>query len=265
MSGSSERARQVDLDRLATEVGLDAAGAAALFDVVDLLDSQFTLRRSLTDPNATAQARSALATRVLEGQVPAAVSTLVGRAVAEPWESSRALTDALERQAVRGALAAADAAGRLDDVRDELFRFARTVIGSQELRDAVNDRAVPREGRQQLVADLLADRANPVSVLLAGRAVLGRRRNFTGSIQGYLDLASELKDRGRARVSVAVPLTFEQTEELRAQLSRIYSRPIDLEVTVDPDLIGGITVTVADEKIDGSIAARLAEVRQQLQ
>ena len=57
----------------------------------------------------------------------------------------------------------AAAEGRLDDVEDELFRFARVFEGSDELRAALTDPQTPATRRQQIVEDLLQGKASPTT------------------------------------------------------------------------------------------------------
>ena len=49
----------------------------------------------------------------------------------------------------------------LDDVEDELFRFARTVERQSKLREALTDIALPPERKRAVLADLLGEKANP--------------------------------------------------------------------------------------------------------
>src|SRR5690606_31878666 len=61
--------------------------------------------------------------------------------------------------------------GNLAEVEDELFRFARTLEGSDELRSALTDPALPVSRRQQIVEDLLGGRANPLTTSLVSMVV----------------------------------------------------------------------------------------------
>ena len=68
-------------------------------------------------------------------------------------------------------------------------------------------------------------------------------------------------------VSIAiagVALTAAQERRLTDVLGRIYGRTIGLQITVDPDVLGGLVVRVGDEVIDGSIAHRLEEAGRRL-
>jgi F-type H+-transporting ATPase subunit delta len=65
-----------------------------------------------------------------------------------------------------------------------------------------------------------------------------------------------------AYVTAAAPLSAAQEQRLTEVLKTIYQRPISLKVDLDPALLGGLVVRVADEVIDGSVAARLDQARQ---
>ena len=64
----------------------------------------------------------------------------------------------------------ARAEGNLDEVEDELFRFARDLEGSDQLRSALTDDMIPVEKRQAIVEDLLGAKATSTTTRLA-RAV----------------------------------------------------------------------------------------------
>ncbi|MGH9084300.1 MAG: F0F1 ATP synthase subunit delta, partial [Acidimicrobiales bacterium] len=69
--------------------------------------------------------------------------------------------------------------GNLGEVEDELFRFARTLEASDELRTTLTDAALPVSRRQQIVEDLLGGRANPVTTSLLSMVVgTGRSRDL---------------------------------------------------------------------------------------
>jgi F-type H+-transporting ATPase subunit delta len=65
----------------------------------------------------------------------------------------------------------------------------------------------------------------------------------------------------RATVTSASPLDAEQVRALRERLASLSSARIDLEVEVDPALLGGLTVRLGDQLIDGSVRGRLERLR----
>ena len=92
-------------------------------------------------------------------------SNLVAEAATLRWAGGRTFAAALERQAVRGQLIVADRNGDLENTEDELFRFARLVESSPELRNTLADRSIDLERRQELVGDLLEGRVTTATSL----------------------------------------------------------------------------------------------------
>ncbi|MBN1136975.1 MAG: ATP synthase F1 subunit delta [Anaerolineae bacterium] len=70
--------------------------------------------------------------------------------------------------------------------------------------------------------------------------------------------------RKTARVTSAVPLTNAEQEAFRQKVTRRFGPDLEFQFEVDPALLGGIVLRVGDQVIDGSIAAKLAALRDQL-
>ena len=230
--------------------------------MVDALDSSVTLRRALTDPSTSEQARQQLVHNLLDGKVSKTAVNLVAEGAAMRWAGGRDFAAAVERQAVRAQLMAADNEGNLENTEDELFRFARLVEASPDLRNALGDRAVPVAKRHELVEELLAGRATAATVALAKRAVAARERTFAHTIEGFVTLAAAQKNRVVATVRVANPLTPEQRDRLRQSLSQQVGRDVTVQEIIDSGVLGGVRVELGDEVIEGTVADRLEQARR---
>ncbi|MDQ7993460.1 MAG: F0F1 ATP synthase subunit delta [Propionicimonas sp.] len=263
MSAATE-ARQAELDRVLDGQDPGKGLADELFAVVGLLRGQVSLRNALSDLTAPEDARRRLAEAVFGSRVSAEALGVVGAAAGLRWTSGADLTAALERQGVRAVLRAAQQAGTLDAVEEELFRFSRIIAADHALRGVIEDRNASQEGREQLVSDLLSGRAQAATVVLAKRAVGAANRTVALTLDSYLVLAADERSRAIAQVTVARPLTVEQSERLRAALSRQVGREVSLQVSVDPRVIGGVRVQLGDEVIEGTVAGRLDAAERQL-
>jgi len=185
--------------------------------------------------------------------------------VSSRWSRGADLIDAIEALARSAVLAIAERDGVLEEVEDELFRFARLLAAEPRLRDLLADVTQPVDGRLRLLDGLLSEKVQPATLQLVGQVVrLPRGRGLDALVGRLAELAAERRGRSVALVTAAAPLTAEQERRLTEDLSRIYGRSIDVQVELDPDLLGGLVIRVGDEVIDGSVAARLAEARQQL-
>jgi F-type H+-transporting ATPase subunit delta len=242
---------------------LDLAGE--LFAVGRLLDAQPSLRRALSDPSGRPDDRADLVDRIFQGKVSGVALDLLETVARQRWSRPGDLVDAMTILGTESALDAADAEGALDDVEDELFRFGRIVSGNRELSRILSDRSAPAEGTGALIDRLLSGKVSAVTELLLRNVLTSRR---SGSAEIAVERLSEAASRRRgqsvARVTTAAALTPAQEERLTATLSRLYGRTIGLQVTVDPDVLGGLIVQVGDEVIDGSVVHRLEAARRRL-
>lgn len=254
------------LDALADNTSVDAAKLAdELAAVTALLDREVSLRRVLTDPAQSGEAKAELAKRLLAGQVGAESADLLAGMVRLRWSRSRDLVDTTEELASSADLVAAERQGVLDDVEDELFRFGRIVTSDSALRSALTDKVADRAAKAALVHELLGGRANPVTERLVGRLVTAPRgRSLEAGLNALSKLAAERRDRTVAVVTSAVPLDDRQKQRLGEGLAKLYGRRVHLNMDVDPEVIGGIQVRIGDEVINGTIADRLAEAERRM-
>lgn len=159
----------------------------------------------------------------------------------------------------------ARAEGTLDEVEDELFRFARSYESSDALRNALTDEQIPAGKRQAIVEDLLGGKATPTTTQLVSMVVgSGRGRDLPAIIDKLVARASSSKQLELAEVRTAVPLTKDQETRLAAALANATGKQVNLKVVVDPSVLGGIVATIGDTVIDGSVRTRIDQLKSRL-
>jgi len=242
-----------------------AALAAELDAVAGVLRGEPSLGRVVADATTPEQARVGLLARLFGTKVSAPALDLVTLAARSRWSHPRDLVDSLGDLGVEALLAQAERDGALDDVEDELFRFGRVVDQNPALALALTDPAATPAAKQRLVERLLAGKAHPVTTALAERAAAQRERgDVTRRLERMSVTAAARRDRVVGVVTTAIPLDAEQTARVRAAVSRYFGREVQLQVDVDPSVLGGVTVRVGEEVVDGSVARRLAAARSRL-
>ncbi|GAA1891747.1 F0F1 ATP synthase subunit delta [Streptantibioticus ferralitis] len=254
------------LDALTDNTAVDAAQLAEeLAAVTALLDREVSLRRLLTDPAQSGEAKAELVQRLLGGQVSGETVDLVAGMVRSRWSASRDLVDAVENLSDVAELIVAERADALDDVEDELFRIARIIGSTPELRAVLTGGATSGSAKAELITRLLGGRAHPVTVRLVARLVAHPRgRSLEAGLDALSKLAAERRGRMVAVVTSAVPLSDQQKQRLGAALAKLYGRQVHLNLDVDPEVLGGISVRIGDEVIDGTVASRLEEATRRL-
>jgi len=153
----------------------------------------------------------------------------------------------------------------VDLIEDELFRLARAVEEYPELAAALSDRVVPLAARSAVLASLLAGRAAPTTGHLGGYVLrAGKVRDLVRAFDYLVELAAEERGRRIADVRAAKPLDDEQRDRLAAALGAMAGRPVEVRVVVDPQVIGGLHVSIGDTVIDGTVRHRLDQLGESL-
>jgi F-type H+-transporting ATPase subunit delta len=235
-----------------------------LFSVVRLLDAEHGLRRALADGSKPSGEKADVARQLLHGRVSEATEGLVADAAAARWATPGDFADALEQLAIEALTLAAQYGGTLDDLEDDLFRFARVISGQTGLRVALTG-PTSTDAKTSLLDNLLSDKVSGSSLSLITQVLTHPRGR---SPQAVLDLAAGIAARRReqliAVVRVATELSAAQRRRLLTALTESYGQGIHLNVVYDPSVVGGVSVQIGDELYDGTAAARLAEVRRKL-
>ena len=157
----------------------------------------------------------------------------------------------------------AAAEGKLGEVEDELFRFARVLEGSNELREALTDSSTPASRRQQIVEDLLSGRATSTTTALVSMVVgTGRGRELPEIINSLVEKIAESSNKVVAEARSAVNLTDDQRQRLAAALSAATGKDVEVKVIIDPRVLGGIVAQIGDSVIDGTVRHRLEQLRK---
>lgn len=263
MRGASGESLAAAREALAALTSVPTTDVTALSDdlaaIAKLFGGEISLRRLLTDPARSGEQRAALATELLSGKVGGNAVDLVAGVVRSRWSRPRDLADAIDELSVEAELALAERAGSLDAVEDDLFRFGRILASEPELANGLSERT-PAAQRTGLADSLLAGKANPSALRLIHRVVANPRgESVLAGVERLGTIAAAHRERITALVTAVIPLTEAQRERLTAILARGYGKQVRLNVELDPSLIGGMTIRVGDDIIDGSLATRLAE------
>jgi F-type H+-transporting ATPase subunit delta len=283
-------------ESLAADAGL-AEAAAELASVAELVDGSTELTLAIIDGAVPVASRRAVLDHLLEGRVRPEVRSLVHQAVTVVpageltasfhWLASRVAhaaartpaslahpdaEEVLGRMASRNRVSGYAAAvfetvtvPELEEIEDQLFRFARTVESNRRLRAALGDRDLPVTVRQQVIAELLGDQVLPATGRLAAYAVRGgRARDIVSTLDALVEDAARARGWRVARVQAATDVGEDQRRQLREALGVLAGNPVDLQVTIAPGLLGGVVVQVGDLLVDSSTRHRLDELKEHL-
>lgn len=151
-------------------------------------------------------------------------------------------------------------------IRAELDALAELLQGNQELNEILMQPLHPAAQRGAVLA-AVAERLGASPILSNFYAFLIDQRrlvDFEGIAAEYRRLADEVAGLVAARVRSASPIDDAQRERLERALSRQVGQQVQLEVEIDPDLLGGVVAQVGDTVYDGSLKTQLRQLRASL-
>lgn len=266
MLGSSRESLKAVEEGLRARVGdpgFDAVGTE-LLAVASLFGRESTLRATLSDSGTPLVVREGVVDQLIGSRISSLTVAVVKSVVGQRWSSGRDFVDAIDRLAAEALFVGAERDGRIDAIEDELFRFGRAVSSSGELSFALTDPALPIGNKVAIVTDLLGSAQPETSALVAHIVAAPRGRTVTAAVDDLVVLAAVRRQHVSAEVTSAIALTDSQLTRLATVLARVYGREVDLRSVVDPSVVGGISVRVDDEVIDGTTVHRLEQARRRL-
>jgi F-type H+-transporting ATPase subunit delta len=160
----------------------------------------------------------------------------------------------------------ASEAGQVAQVRGELDGLAAILAESPDLAAVLLQPLRPVAERRKVLA-AVAERMGAGPLLGPFYQVLiGHRRlvDLETIRAEFARLADEQAGLRRAQVRTARPLSGPQLERLRRALAERVGQEVELEVEIDPELLGGVVAQVGDLLLDGSVRTQLRQLRASL-
>jgi len=147
----------------------------------------------------------------------------------------------------------------IDAVESSLAKVRAALDESDDFRTLVNSPILAR-----------GDAAKAIAATADVMKLDGTTRNFLGVlaqnrrlsqlpqiIRAYRSLAANHRGETTAEVASAHPLTDDQVTALKQQLRARVGRDVNVDLSVDPSLLGGLVVRLGSQMIDSSIKTRL--------
>ena len=154
----------------------------------------------------------------------------------------------------------------LAQVDRDLQAVVAMIEASPDLAQASNRGTITEEKRKSLIeavskAMTLTAPVTKLLVLLAQ----SRKLNLLPDLEtAYRERLLAHQNIVRAEVTSAAPLSPDQTKALEESLAKVTGKKVELSVSVDPELLGGVVATIGSTVYDGSVRTQLQRMRQEL-
>ena len=154
--------------------------------------------------------------------------------------------------------------GTVTAVETDLEHLGTALSESPELVSVTTNPELSRSAQSDAVSGVAKHLSlselttNFLGVLAANR----RLSALPGMIAAFKTIAAAQRGEVTASVTSAHPLSDAQIAALKDKLTAREGRTVMLTSDVDPDLLGGLVVTIGSQRIDASIRTRLNSLAQ---
>ncbi|HOT23792.1 MAG TPA: F0F1 ATP synthase subunit delta [Thermoleophilia bacterium] len=170
----------------------------------------------------------------------------------------------IARVYARALFEAARDAGRIEPVGRELGDFVAALAAAPELRHVLADPMVSEEAKRRVLAELTQG-AEP---LVAGALQVLQRKGRLAVVAEVSDefaaLAAAEERIVKVDVTSAIELPDEAERRLAEKIAGATGRRVEMTKHVDAGVLGGLVVRVGDVIVDGSLRARIRQLRRRL-
>ena len=144
------------------------------------------------------------------------------------------------------------------------LRLASRRLRESTLAAQLEDPATSADDKARLLAPALSDVTPPAATFVRSLVTEGELNKLDTIVDEFEALVVRRSKYMLAHVRSVVSLTDGERKQLEQNLARRFGNDLEFEYEQDPALIGGVIVRVGDEVIDGSLAGKLAALRERL-
>lgn len=174
-------------------------------------------------------------------------------------ENSGGITASLQGRYASALFDLASERGVVTAVENDLDKLRQAILASDDLSGLIRNPQITRDALGKVMGGIvgvlgLSDlTGNFLGVLASNR----RLSSLPEIIRAFNAIAAAQRGEVTAEVSSAHALTDEQVVALEAKLKEREGRTVKIKTSVDPELLGGLVVTIGSKRIDSSIRTRL--------
>ncbi|MFC2079364.1 ATP synthase F1 subunit delta [Candidatus Bipolaricaulota bacterium] len=151
------------------------------------------------------------------------------------------------------------------EIELELASVAASASDEPEVRRFLAHPLVPREAKSKFLAAVFPEASGRMKNFLE-LLVRNRRETYLDLIyEEYVDIRTAAEGKIQVAITTAQTLSDEDKGRLIERLEKALERPVQLEERIDESMLGGARIEAAGRVMDGTIRARLRELRKQLE
>ena len=159
---------------------------------------------------------------------------------------------------------AAKEEGRVEQVRRDLGEFVQAIDSSPELKRLLSAEEIADQKKTQVLMELTEGGDELMRNLLRLLVNKSRESELLGVHRAFIELVEQAQGLVHVEVVSAVPLTAPVQEALKKKVESSLQKTVELTLTVDKEILGGLRLRIGDKVADASVRYRLERLRELL-
>lgn len=151
-------------------------------------------------------------------------------------------------------------------VLEEMESFIAMLKQDGQLKQFFLHPAIAQAEKKQLLRELLGNRVSRLGLTFLSILVDAKRMQYIELIHETMTgLFNREQNKVKARVASVLPLDPTMQQKIKERVARYLQKEVDLEFTADPDLLGGIKLSIEDKVIDGTVLHNLKKMENKIE
>jgi F-type H+-transporting ATPase subunit delta len=168
------------------------------------------------------------------------------------------------RRYAKALLQSAQEQDLLADVEKDIRFISNTIEDSRELVVFLKTPIIKKEDKKDVLSKLFDEHiTKETKSLLLLLSEKNRESLLKDICEGFLQLYNEYKGIIKVDVTTAFELSDDQKEKLHKALESSTGKDVEMNITTDEDLLGGLVVRIDDTVIDGSVKHKIRKLKNQ--
>ena len=154
--------------------------------------------------------------------------------------------------------------GRVEQVRSDLGEFVQAIEASPDLEQLLSAEEISDRQKQAVLMELTEGGDELMRNLLRLVVDKNRESELVAIYQELVELAEEAAGLVHVEVVSAVPVPEELQKVLAEKIEASLKKTVELTMTVDEEILGGLRLRIGDRVADASVRHRLEQLRHML-
>ncbi len=154
--------------------------------------------------------------------------------------------------------------GAIEAIYAELKEFSSMLRESRDLADFFANPVFDSSDKSAVVVEILKKIEVSVTTSNFLRLLVDKKRiAVLGQIEDcYRRYMDEVLNKVRVNVKTAFPLSSDLSARIKEQMEGMTGKNVEMVISEDPSLLGGVVIGVGDTLYDGSVRAQLNSIRE---